>query len=109
MRCRAVGLDDLRAGSTKGKRLFQNFVLQYPDFVEVDDLNRKIVTRHTSESCYRVWDLGTYEMLYVLRHDFLIEFKICHGIMLLIFEQITREQEGKSNYMPLSIINVHTG
>lgn len=88
MKCRAVSLDDLRAGRTKGTRLFKKFVLQYPDFVEVDDLNRKVVTKHTEERCFRVWDLGSYEMLYVLRHDFLFEFKICHGVMLLIFEYI---------------------
>ena len=88
MKCRAVSFEDLRAGRTKGTRLFKKFVLQYPDFVEVDDLNRKVVTKHTVERCFRVWDLGNYEMLYVLRHDFLFEFKICHGIMLLIFEYI---------------------
>ena len=47
MHCRSVGLEDLQSGNIQGKKLFQNFTLQYPDFVEVDDLNRKVVTKHT--------------------------------------------------------------
>jgi hypothetical protein len=76
--------------------------LQYPDFVEVDDLNRKVVTKHSADQCFRVWDLGTYEMLYVLRNRYLYEFKICNGVMLLMFDQI-------NNNMPMTILNVHTG
>lgn len=86
MKCKSLSLDDLRNGTTKGKRLFKNFTIQYPDFVEVDDLNSKIVTKHTDDKCFRVWDLGSYELLYVLRHEYLYEFKICNGVMLLMFE-----------------------
>jgi rRNA maturation protein Rpf1 len=50
-------------------------------------------------------------MLYVLRHDFLFEFKICHGVMLLIYEYINREEgnQPQNSVMPMSIINVHNG
>lgn len=102
MQCRSVSLKNLEEGNTKGQRLFGNFTLQYPDFVEVDDLNRKVVTKHSQDKCFRVWDLGTYEMLYVLRHDYLYEFKICNGVMLLMFDQV-------DNSMPMTILNVHTG
>mmetsp|Transcript_19382 Transcript_19382/g.29737 ORF Transcript_19382/g.29737 Transcript_19382/m.29737 type:complete len:91 (+) Transcript_19382:537-809(+) len=60
MECRSISLDNLRQGNTVGQQLFQNFTLQYPDFVEVDDLNRRVVTRHTEEKCFRVWDLKDY-------------------------------------------------
>ena len=70
--------------------------------MEVDDLNRKVVTKHSVDQCFRVWDLGTYEMLYVLRNKYLYEFKICNGVMLLMFDQI-------NNNMPMTILNVHTG
>lgn len=102
MQCRSVSLEDLRAGNTIGRKLFRNFTLQYPDFVEVDDLNWKVVTKHTQDKSFRVWDLGTYEMLYVLRHEHLFEFKICNGVMLLMFEYI-------DNLMPMSILDVNTG
>jgi len=121
MKCRSVSLEDLRQGRTKGRRLFKNFTLQYPDFVEVDDLNRKVVTKHTVDKCFRVWDLGTYEMLYVLRHDYLFEFKICNGVMLLMYEYLNLRNRALSsdnsslnmvdppNTMPMSIINVNDG
>jgi hypothetical protein len=70
--------------------------------VEVDDLNSKVVTKHSLDKCFRVWDLGTYELLYVLRHDNLFEFKICNGVMLLMFEYI-------GSVMPMTILDVHTG
>ena len=104
MHCRSVGLDDLQKGNIQGKRLFQNFTLQYPDFVEVDDLNRKVVTKHTQDKCFRIWDLGTYEMLYVLRHEQLYEFKICNGVMLLMFNQLENNCT-----LPITVLNVHTG
>lgn len=88
MQCRSVSLEDLRLGNTTGQKLFKNFTLQYPDFVEVDDLNCKVVTKHSQDKSFRVWDLGTYEMLYVLRHDNLFEFKICNGVMLLMYDYI---------------------
>ena len=46
------------------------------DFIEFDELNSKIVTKHTEESAYRIWSLETYELLYVLKHEYLAEFKI---------------------------------
>ena len=67
----------------RGTKLFTNFTLQYPDFVEVDDLNQKVVTKHSFEKCFRIWDLGSYKMLYVLRDENLLDFKICNGVMLL--------------------------
>ena len=92
MKCRALSVNNLINGNTKGTRLFKRFTLQFPDFVEVDDLNRKIVTRHTIDKSFRVWDLGTYEMLYVLRDDLLFEFKICNGVMLLMYEYLNQNQ-----------------
>ena len=65
-------------------------------------MNWKVVTKHSQNKCFRVWDLGTYEMLYVLRHDNLFEFKICNGVMLLMFDYI-------NNIMPMTILDVNTG
>jgi len=50
--------------------------LKWPDFIEFDELNSKIVTKHSEEGAYRVWSLATYELLYVLTHEYLAEFKI---------------------------------
>jgi len=60
-------------------------------------------------------------MLYVLRHDYLFEFKICNGVMLLMYEYLNLRNRALSsdnsslnmvdppNTMPMSIINVNDG
>ncbi|CDW78445.1 UNKNOWN [Stylonychia lemnae] len=102
MKCRSLPIKQLREGNNKGLKLFSNFVLKWPDFIEFDELNSKIVTKHTEEGAYRVWSLETYQMLYVLTHEFLAEFKICNGVMLLLFNPV-------GNSIPMTIINVHNG
>jgi len=62
-------------------------VLKYPDFIEFDDLNKKIVTMHSEEGALRVWDIIDYKLLYVLTHEDMVEFKICNGVILLILEK----------------------
>ena len=60
MFCRALPIDELKAGLIAGKVVFSDFRLKYPDFIEFDDLNKKIVTMHSEESALRVWDIKTY-------------------------------------------------
>lgn len=77
-------------------------MLKYPDFIEFDDLNKKIVTMHSDENSLRIWDIKEYKLLYILAYDDLTEFKICNGIILLILEK-------QGNKLPMRIHNVHTG
>jgi hypothetical protein len=83
MKCRSLSLDFLSSplfaqGNYEkyNKNLFRNFVLKWPDFIEFDELNGKIVTKHTDEHAFRVWSLQTYNLLYVLQNESLTEFKI---------------------------------
>ena len=46
----------------KGEKLFKDFTLRWPDFVEFDELNSKIITKHSLEDSYRVWCLGSYRL-----------------------------------------------
>ena len=54
-------------------------------------------------------------MLYVLRHDYLFEFKIFNGVMLLMYEYLHLRNPSElkiadqPHTMPMSIINVNTG
>jgi hypothetical protein len=50
----------------KGEKLFKDFTLRWPDFIEFDELNGKIITKHSAEEAYRVWSLGTYQLQFVL-------------------------------------------
>ena len=44
----------------KGQKLFKDFSLRWPDFIEFDEINSKIITKHSVEDAYRVWSLATY-------------------------------------------------
>jgi len=50
----------LSGKNVKGTKLFKDFCLRYPDFIEFDELNAKIITKHSIEDAYRVWSLATY-------------------------------------------------
>ena len=76
MKCRQIFLDDLRSGETKGQDLFTQFILEYPDFIEFDDLNGVIVTKHHAEKVFRVWAMDDLSLKYVLSHPDIGEFKI---------------------------------
>lgn len=41
-------------------------------------------------------------MLYVLRHENMFEFKICNGVMMLMFDYL-------GNLMPMTMLDVHNG
>lgn len=58
-------------------------MLKWPDFIEFDELNGKIVTKHTDEHAFRVWSLQTYNLLYVLHNESLTEFKIWYSLLAL--------------------------
>ena len=60
-------------------------MLEYPDFIEFDDLNGVIVTKHDADKAYRVWSMTDLSMKYVLQHPGMGEFKICSGLMVLMF------------------------
>ena len=92
----------LKGKEFKGTKLFKDFCLRYPDFIEFDELNAKIITKHSTEDAYRIWSLSTYQLQYVLKDDKIAEFKICHGVMLLLYVI-------EANCVPMALINVHTG
>lgn len=56
--------------------VFNQFVLEYPDFIEFDDLNGVIVTKHDAEKTYRVWSMTDLTLSYILTHPDMGEFKI---------------------------------
>ena len=84
MKCRSLSLDFLSSpfSVVQGNyekynmNLFRNFILKWPDFIEFDELNGMIVTKHTDEHTFRVWSLQSYNLLYILQNELLTEFKI---------------------------------
>mmetsp|Transcript_31746 Transcript_31746/g.31024 ORF Transcript_31746/g.31024 Transcript_31746/m.31024 type:complete len:143 (-) Transcript_31746:512-940(-) len=69
MKCRTLPISSIKKGESRGMKLFSEFVLRWPDFIEFDELNGKIVTKHTEQNSYRIWSLESYQLLYVLNHE----------------------------------------
>ncbi len=76
MKCRSLLIENIFNGSVKFKKLFNGFILKWPDFIEFDELNSKIITKHSEEQAFRVWSLQTYQLLYVVQRENMAEFKI---------------------------------
>ena len=55
------------------------FSLRWPDFIEFDEMNGKIITKHSQEGAFRVWDLATYRMLFVVSAPNVLEFKVWYA------------------------------
>jgi hypothetical protein len=86
----------------KGMKLFSDFVLRWPDFVEFDELNGKIITKHSCEDSYRIWCLQSYSLQFVIKEQNVAEFKICNGVMLLLHNY-------ENDQVPMTLIKVSTG
>jgi len=69
MYCRTLPIDQLKRAEVQGQMVFKDFILKYPDFIEFDDLNKKIVTMHSDESVLRVWDIKNYSLMYVMQNE----------------------------------------
>jgi hypothetical protein len=93
----------LMKGALKGQKLFREFSLRWPDFVEFDELNSKIITKHSQEESYRVWCLGSYQLQFVIKEQSVAEFKICNGIMLLLHHY------ADESTLPMTLLKVNSG
>jgi hypothetical protein len=62
LKCRSVPVEQIESSNPSSVKLFSSFVLRWPDFIEFDELNGKIITKHSSEEAYRVWSLSTYQL-----------------------------------------------
>jgi hypothetical protein len=51
-------------------------VLRWPDFIEFDEINGKIITKHHSMETFRIWSMATYDLCYVIVQPNVAEFKI---------------------------------
>lgn len=87
----------------RGEKLFGDFILRWPDFVEFDELNQKIITKHSIEDSYRIWCLSTYKLQFVIKEQNVAEFKICNGVMLLLHNYI------EETTLPMTLIKVNNG
>ena len=74
----------LRGQPEAGEPVFSSECLKWPGFVEFDDVNCKVLTYSALDHAFRVWELKSYEQLYMLPGVDVTEIKVSPGIMLLI-------------------------
>lgn len=105
LKCRSTPLEFIRRGKPQegGMPLFQEESLQWPGFVEFDDVNGKVLTYNAKEHIYKVFDLKNYNLLYKISDETVGEIKVSPGILLLIHEYEDKD------HVPLKILNVENG
>ena len=74
-----------------GTDLFPDFVFVHPDFIEFDELNELIVTRHTRENTLRIWDMNSYKLLYIVEDVFIHEIKIANNRIIFLTHIISQQ------------------
>ncbi len=65
----SIPISELRNDEKQRVVLFKHFELKWPDFIEFDELNNKIVTRHSAEGAFRIWSLDAYEFKYWIQGE----------------------------------------
>lgn len=100
LKCKSIS--DIRDPTRHSQDLFKHFDLKWPDFIEFDEMNAKIITRHSAEGSFRIWDLTTYKFLYRIQGMDYVEFKVCAGLILML-------KDVKDKSIEMSLLNVNTG
>eukprot|EP00002_Diphylleia_rotans_P016028 TRINITY_DN3114_c0_g1_i2.p1 TRINITY_DN3114_c0_g1~~TRINITY_DN3114_c0_g1_i2.p1 ORF type:complete len:367 (-),score=63.75 TRINITY_DN3114_c0_g1_i2:199-1299(-) len=77
-------------------------VLEWPGFVEFDDINEKIITKSSTERCYKLWSLLNYTLLYKIDMPNVQELRPSIGYFLAISKRIT-------SHRAFTLIDARTG
>jgi hypothetical protein len=103
LKCRSISLELLRRGQPEqGFELFPEEQLQWPGFVEFDEVNCKVLTFSAPGHTYKIWDLKNYNLLFTIADPTITEVKISPGCMLVVYARTAAA-------VPLAIVDVHTG
>ena len=103
LKCRSTPLQYVcRCKSDLGFDIFERISLKWPGFVELDDVNGKILTYSAEARSYCVWDMKNYDPLYKIPDSSVNEIKISPDLLLLSMER-------KSGYVPLKILSIQDG
>lgn len=85
MKCRAIPSKALQQGERsqwQGRSLFADYVLKELDFIELDHLNKKIITRHSEEKMLRIWCISSYELCFELTtDDSYLDITVCKDVI----------------------------
>ncbi|KAK3162289.1 hypothetical protein QOZ80_1BG0087790 [Eleusine coracana subsp. coracana] len=101
--CRTTPIEFVRqAKPDAGFGLFETEILNEQSFLEVDDVNGKILIYSDPDSTYKVFDWKNYTLLYTRPATNIKKIKFCPGILVLIYER-------KEAYIPLEVLSIEDG
>lgn len=92
LRCRCVMVDDIQAGRLdKASPILTQEVLVYPSWIELCEVNGRILTFTSERKIFRVWSLKDYKFLFEIpeRHPEygdLTDVKASPGCLLLVYK-----------------------
>eukprot|EP00698_Gefionella_okellyi_P015172 TRINITY_DN4276_c0_g2_i1.p1 TRINITY_DN4276_c0_g2~~TRINITY_DN4276_c0_g2_i1.p1 ORF type:complete len:318 (+),score=46.76 TRINITY_DN4276_c0_g2_i1:407-1360(+) len=103
LRCRStpvryIVLGKMNAGTT----LFPSENLVFPGFIEFDELNGTALSFEHQEGVYKVWSLQDYSHMYSIPGTDVLEVKISHGTILVVYKR-------QAGHIPFKILNIVDG
>ena len=99
LRCRSIPVNEVEQGNFhKSTPILDKEMLEYPGWIELCEVNSRILT-HTSENdTYRVWSLRDYTFLFEIKnHDSeekLLDVKASPGFLLLLHDSTSPDMNG---------------
>jgi hypothetical protein len=103
LHCKSIALAHVAKRKPElGVELFADESLQWPGFVEFDQVNGKILTYSAVDHVYKSWDLGTYRFLYSFSDWNVDEVKVSPGIVMLVHKRAARS-------IQLKIMDIESG
>lgn len=105
MVCRSTPVARIEIGHTTDSRtLFHDLKepLRYPDWIEFDDLNSKVITFSDKEHTIRTWDYTDYRLLYELPAATVQNVKTTDGLLVVVHHR-------QPTLMQMDVRDIETG
>lgn len=92
LRCRSIKLCDVETGKFQTSMpILTQELLCFPGWVEISEMNAKILTFTSQTQTYKVWDLATYAFQYeitssLVEEEKILDIKASPGFLLVLYE-----------------------
>ena len=98
--CRFIEIDSLKSSNIISKNLFENDMSSFPGFIEVDTVNKFILTFCHSKSRFRLWNMEDYSLNYTFTDSNINEIKLSPGLLTITY------QSEKSSFNEMAAIGL---
>lgn len=112
LRCRSIAVSDVILGNfERSFPILENEILGYPGWIELCEVNAKILTFSAETQTYKVWDLKTnYAFQYTIKSapgEKLWDVKASPGFLLLIYEPTTHGVDQR--FQRIALVDIQDG